>query len=210
MAQSKYLNYHFSGDVCQSVEQGVEGSYNATLTLTNYLANLSIDNAQEKELENIGLWIGYPRPYIPSEFLTTNAFLFDSLSSRTALPALPAAIPMSLDHHIYSPLHGFSGLDAPLDGGRFTSVLNTETKLPLDIYRAILKVIAFIKWHGWTMEALDKMFYLAGLSYTFSWDSLNDVVVTFTPLDTINPIYIYIFGQIIAMFETLPRINIIS
>ena len=207
---SSYLNYHFTGNFLTSIENGIEGSYNATLELTDYLTNLSIDNAQEKELEDIGLWIGYPRPYIPSEFLTNNAFLFDSLSSRTALPALPAAIPMSLDHHIYSPLHGFSGLSDPLDGGRFISVLETETKLPLAIYAAILKIIAFIKYNGWTMLALDKMFYLAGLSYTFSWDINNDIVLTYTPLDTISPIYVFIFEQIIAMFETLPRITIVS
>ena len=210
MIQSTYLNYHFSGNFLQSIEGGIEGSYSATLELTNYLANLSIDNAQEKELEAIGLWIGYPRPYIPSEFLTTNAFLFDSLSSRPGLPAMPASMPMSMDNHIYSPLHGFSDLSYPLDGGRFISVLETETKLPLDIYAAILKVIAFIKWNGWTMLALDKMFYLAGLSYAFSWDVNSDVVVTYSPLDTINPIYIYIFEQVIAMFSTLPRITIVS
>ena len=45
---SSYLNYHFTGNFLTSIENGIEGSYNATLELTDYLTNLSIDNAQEK------------------------------------------------------------------------------------------------------------------------------------------------------------------
>jgi hypothetical protein len=187
---SSYLNYHFSGDIVLSTQTGVEDSYLATKTLSDYLLNLDIDNSLEKEIENIGLWIGYPRPYVPDELLVDNAFLFYDVASYPTI----------------STLHGFSSLADPLTGGRLISLLESASKLPLDIYRPLLKVMAFIKRNGWTLYSLDKMLFTSGVNYVITWEASNDLLVTFD--SEINPVYTFIFDTIINKFSTLPRITL--
>lgn len=189
---SKYLNYQFSGKYNQAIAKGIEDSFKATNDLLNYLINLNIDNALEKECECIGLWIGFPRPYIPEEFLIDNAFLFFKIA----------------DGEVYSPAHGFSSLSNPLTGGRFISLDQTQTKLPLDIYKALLKKVAYIKYNGWNFLTLDYLCQSAGINYDFSFDSEGDVIVTYE--SEIHPIYVYIFEIIFNLFMTLPRVTIIQ
>jgi hypothetical protein len=160
----------------------------------------------EKECENIGKWIGYPRPYIPNELLIDNAFLFFKILDIPDLPELPLDLPIDFSQWIESPLHGFSSLDNPLTGGRLISLVENAQKLPLDIYKELLKVLAIIKWSGWTLYTLDKMLFIAGVNYVLTWDALNDIVVTFD--EVINPVYTYIFETIIDKFSTLPRITL--
>ena len=189
-AYSEYLNYHFSGDFVLAVQNAIEDSYEATKELTDYLYNLSLDTAEEKEAENIGKWIGYPRPYVPEEFLTDNAFLFFK----------------DADWPVTSVDHGFSSLSNPLTGGRFISLTENAVKLPLNIYTPLLEVIASIKYNGWTLWTLDKMLYLSGVDYEITWDASNDVVVTFD--EVIHPIYTFLFETVIDKFALLPRITL--
>jgi|WetSurMetagenome_2_1015567.scaffolds.fasta_scaffold71517_2 hypothetical protein len=203
---SNYLNYHFSGTIVETTQLRIEDSYLATRELTDYLYNLTIDNSVEKECENIGKWIGYPRPYIPNELLIDNAFLFFKILDLPELPPYPLDFPFDFSQWIESVLHGFSSLAHPLTGGRLISLVENASKLPLDIYKALLKVLAIIKWSGWTLYTLDKMLFIAGINYVITWDSLNDIVVTFD--EVINPVYTYIFETLIAKFSTLPRITL--
>lgn len=185
---SNYLNYHFSGDIVLTTQEKIEASYLATETLSNYLISLSLDTGVEKEIENIGKWIGYPRPYVPYELSIENAFLFFNLTSPLAI----------------SPEHGMSSLADLLTGGRLISLVEHMNKLPLDIYVSLLKLMALVKYNGWTLWTLDNMLNITGVDYEISWTVDSDVLVTFDP--DVNPIYIYIFSFIINKFSTLPRI----
>lgn len=187
---SEYLNYHFSGDIVLTTQTAVEGSYGATEELLDYLSSLSLSTALEKEIENIGLWIGYPRPYVPDEFLSDNAFLFFKHA----------------DFPVTSADHGFSSLTNPLSGGRLISLTENASKLPLDIYAPLLAVVAQIKFNGWTLYTLDKMLYLAGVNYEITFDANKDIVVTFDSV--IHPIYTFLFELIIDEFSILPRITL--
>lgn len=185
-----YLWKQLNGVYAQSTLDGCQNSYTATNELTSYLYNLNIDNASEKELENIGRLIGYVRPYVPDEFLSTNSLLFFATTEEP----------------VFSTLHGFSSVDDLLTGGKFTSVNSNLSKLPLDIYRSVLKRIADIKYNGLSIFSLDKLIAIANVDYTFTYNVDHDIVVSVE--NTINIIYIYIFQQVFELFASQPQIII--
>lgn len=187
---SDYLNFQFSGDYILSVQTNIETSYSAMDSLLNYFITLSIDSSVSRETDRIGTWIGFSRIYIPENLVGENSFLFFKVA----------------DMPIYSPEHGFSSLAHPEIGGRFITLNPNIVLLPLDVYKEVIKRIAYIKWNGWTFKSLDYLCTLAGVDCEFSFDSEGDVIVTYEEL--IDPLYIYLFGIILNMFQTLPRVTI--
>lgn len=219
-----YLNKHLNGPYIQSIVDGIEGSFDATQELTNYLYELSIDTASEQECEWIGLWIGFPRPYIPDEIATGNAFTASAVSEQVESNFLPFTLPYQfLSNRVIDPIHGASYLlsknpdiIAPT-GGLATALIPHSTLLNLTIYKQILKSIAFIKWNGWNFASLDFLLYqdgidysynLTGINYTYSWDNNNDIIVTFSKY--IQPVYQYIFSSILNIFTILPIIILVG
>jgi hypothetical protein len=155
-----YLNRHYNGVYSQSIVDGIEDSFKATSGLIEYLSTLSIDTAREKELELIGKWIGYDRPYIPQVFLDNNAFLFfadEDVDVGT--------------NRVDSPEHGFCELDDLLTGGRLLGEISEGVKLPLDMYREVLKAVSYIMYNGFTLDSLDRLLHISGVDYTMRYDS---------------------------------------
>jgi hypothetical protein len=185
-----FLLKRFNGPVAQAMIDGIQSSFDYTKELTSYLYTISIDTAYERELEEIGKIIGFPRPFVPNEYLASNQFtFFDD----------PDTVTIDLNH-------GFGDLAFPEIGGRFTDIDQNLVKLPIDAYRPLLKKFAYIKYNGLSIATLDNLFSLTGESYSIAWNAAHDIEVTFTP--ALSSIYVYVYGLIFNVFCTNPTVII--
>lgn len=122
---------------------------------------MSIDTANETELENIGCIIGYVRPLVPEGFNAENIFLLGGLPIET-----DASIGLAETTGI--------------TGGRLSTVMHTETGfMELGLYRKLLKSIAVLKRYGITLQSVDMIAAVAGKDYTVSFDANADIVVRY-------------------------------
>lgn len=187
---NEFLLKRLNGPIAQATIDGMQLSFDSAKELTSYLYTISIDTAYEKELEEIGKLIGFPRPFVPNEYLTNNQFtFFDN----------PGTVTIDLDH-------GFGDLDFPEIGGRFTDIDQNLVKLPLDVYRQVLKKFAYIKYTGFSIESIDNLMSLTGGDYEIAWNANHDIEVTFTP--ALSSIYVYVYGIIFNIFCTNPTVII--
>jgi hypothetical protein len=186
------LNRHFSGDYVQSTIKGIDDNIEATKILVDYYENLTIEDANEEDTENIGLLIGFPRPSLPSD-LDEEHFLF---SEEAASPEYDAGT-------------GFGTVEDPDIGGRFSSVYYVNTNLlSLGIYKDLLEKIAWIKYNGLSLDAVDELIYIIGYDYEFSYNEWGDLVITF--LETLPTNWVYILEKIFNIFCTAPQILIVN
>jgi hypothetical protein len=189
---NEYLNRHFSGHYCQAIINGIQASFDACDELTDYWLTMTIDTANEKDVENIGLLIGFPRPAVPNG-LDETSFLFGS-----------EALAPQIDTNT-----GFGSIYDPLKGGKMSSVFYVSTNLlPLALYREILKIFAIVKYNGLSLSAIDSLVSIAGIPYTFAWDSDADLTVTFETVLPTN--YIWLFQTIFDVFCTAPQVLIVN
>ncbi|MBR5008824.1 MAG: hypothetical protein IKY09_07650 [Methanocorpusculum sp.] len=186
--QSKYLPKQMNGPVINSVMAGLEQRLEDSETIKDYLYNLSIQTAQETELENIGKIIGYPRPLVPEGFDQENVFLFTTL-------------PMEQDT-----LAGFSEVDSEI-GGRLTSVQSSVTNyMSIGLYRKFLDKVAYIKRYGITIYSVDQIAKLIDNDYTISWDASESIELNFN-----NPIgfkNLWILQNLFSRFATIPQVYV--
>lgn len=186
--QSKYLPKQMNGPVVNSVMAGLEERLEDSEIITDYLYNLSIQTAQETELENIGKIVGYPRPLVPVGFEQENVFLITTL-------------PMEQDIAT-----GFSEIDSEL-GGRLTSVQSSDTNyMSLGLYRKFLDKVAYIKRYGITLYSVDQIAKLIDNDYTITWDEYENIELTFN-----NPIgfkNLWILSNLFYRFATIPQVNV--
>lgn len=186
---NSYLAKQFSGKYIQATINGIQQSFDACKNLTDYFENLSLDTAGEKELENIGLLIGYPRPVIPNGF-NRRLFTFGASSSAPQ----------------YSVEHGFGSVHTT-NGGFFDSIHAVNTALlPLNYYREVLKRIAYIKYYGISIFTIDLIANLAGKPYTISYNAYQDIVVTYS--EEVYTEYIWLYNSVFEAFTTMPQVLI--
>jgi hypothetical protein len=190
---NEYLCKRINGIYGQAIADSCEQSITATNTLVSYFHDLSIDTANEKELEEIGKLIGFIRPYVPDAFILDNAFLFFDIPGGGG--------------RVVSYYNGFSSLSHPEIGGRFTSIDTNLVKLPLDIYRDLLKKVSYIKYNGLTIVSLDNLLSLSTAGYLITWDVNHDIVVSFDP-SYLSGLFVYVLRQIIDIFAVQPNILI--
>lgn len=187
--QSKYLPKQMNGPVVNSVMQAFEERLSDAKTIEEYLYGLSIQTAQETELENIGRIIGYPRPLVPIGFDEENVFLFT------------ADIQSDWDT-------GFSTVGSEV-GGRLTSVQKSQSNyMNINLYRQILDKIAYIKRYGITIYCIDQIARLIDAEYEIEWTEDNDILLYFP--NYIGYKNLWILSQIFLRFETIPAVQIIS
>ena len=207
-----YLSEQLNGQYCQAVMNGILQSFQATDELLSYWNNLSIDTSYDNEIENfLGLLVGYPRPFVDSSLISGNEFLLGSIVNNNALlnNALPISpLPEDLTATVFDSNHGLSSLSNLTSGGLLSSLGSTGIKLPLAIYQAVLKKIAYIKYNGLTIVSIDNLMQLAGVSYTITYDSNQNIVITFA--SAVSEIYIYIFEVVFEIFATLPQFSIVQ
>jgi hypothetical protein len=184
--QSKYLPRQMNGPVINSVMAGLEERLLDAEAIEDYLYNLSILTAQETELENIGMIIGYPRPLVPEGFEQENVFLFTEL-------------PLSTDSTM-----GFSQVDGEV-GGRLTSQGESQTNyMSLGLYRKFLDKVAYIKRYGVTLYSVDQIARLIDDDYDISWNEDKDISLVFN-----NPIgfqNLWILSSLFFKFSTAPQV----
>lgn len=186
--QSKYLPKQMNGPVINSVMAGLEQRLEDAQTIQEYLYNLSIDTAQETELESIGCLVGYPRPLVPEGFALDNIFIFTTA---------PSVIQTDI---------GFSAVESEV-GGRFVSITPSDTNyMSLGLYRQFLSRVAFIKRYGVTLYSVDQIAKLVDSEYTITWDENKDIELNFT-----NPIgfqNLWILSSLFYRLATSPQVNV--
>lgn len=184
--QSKYLPRQMNGPVINSVMTGLEDQLRDADVIENYLYNLSIQTAQETELENIGKIIGYPRPLVPEGFEQENVFLLTDL-------------PMIREDAI-----GFSQVDGDV-GGRLTSQGASDSNyMSLGLYRKFLSTVAYIKRYGVTLYSVDQIAKQVDNDYSISWNEDKDISLVFN-----NPIgfqNLWILSSLFFKFSTAPQV----
>ena len=159
--QSRYLPKQMTGPVVNSVMAGLEDRLADADTIESYLCNLSIETAQETELENIGCIIGYPRPLVPESFAQEYFFLFTTTAALTDISI------------------GFSRIGGEV-GGRLSTVKSSRTDyMNLDLYRKFLDKVAYIKRYGITIYSLDMIAKLIDDEYTIEYDENADITISF-------------------------------
>lgn len=189
--QSKYLPKQMTGPVLNAEKAGLENRLFDAKAIEEYLYNLSIQSAEETELENIGRIVGYPRPLVPEGFTDeSNLFLFWSLPLEQI------------------PLIGFSEVGSEI-GGRLSTTRESQTGyMSLGLYRTFLDKVAYIKRYGVTLYAVDQIARLIDKDYTIEWNEDKDIVVTFEKY--IGFQNLWILSQLFLRIATSPQIVIYS
>lgn len=184
--QSKYLPKQMNGPVINSVMQGLEDRLKDSKAIEEYLYNLSINTAQETELENIGRLVGYPRPLVPVGFEQDSVFLFTQL-------------PFYQQNDI-----GFSEVGGEV-GGRLTGQDASETNyMNLGLYRKFLDKVAYIKRYGVTLYSVDMIAKLIDDDYTIEYDENKDINLTFS--NNIGFQNLWILSSLFLKLATSPQI----
>ena len=189
--QSKYMSKQMNGPVLNAAKAGIEEELTDARAIEAYLYALSIQSADETELENIGRIVGYPRPLVPEGFADEdNLFLFWTLPFEQ------------------NPLIGFSEVDSEI-GGRLSTTKESQTGyMNLGLYRTFLDKVAYIKRYGVTLYAVDQIARLIDKDYTIEWNEDQDIEVTFDKY--IGFQNLWILSQLFLRIATSPQVIIYS
>lgn len=179
-----------NGPVISANGNAVNSRFYDAEFIENYLYELSINSAQETELENIGLIIGYPRPLVPEGFNSENVFIFGTL-------------PLEQDINI-----GFSTIGQELGGQLSTVVLSETNYMSLGTYRKFLSSMAILKRYGITLKSVDKIVSILSDQYEISYNEDNDIVVTFNV--NIGFKNLWILSKLFYRIATAPQVKIQS
>ena len=187
---NKYYPKQMNGPVISAFGGEVNNEFQNAEAIEKYLYNLSIETAQETELENIGKIIGYPRPLVPVGFEQENVFIFTTIPMEQSLEL------------------GFSAINTEI-GGRLTGTDSNKTNyMSLGLYRKFLEKVAYIKRYGLTLYSIDKIAGLVDDDYTISWDEYNNIEITYNnPIGFMN---LWILSNLFYKFESIPTVNIIT
>lgn len=158
--------------------------------IASYLKSLTINTADETELENIGRIIGYVRPLVPEGFNSENVLLLGPL-------------PLETDPEI-----GLATVDSEVGGQLSSTAVTDSNYMSLGVYRKFLKSMAILKRYGVTISAIDKIVSIVNTDYTISYDENQDIVVHFN--NSIGFKNIWILTQIFYRIATAPQVLISS
>ena len=188
--KQKYYPAQINGKVISSFGNAQSARFLDTEKIQEYLHNLSIDSANETELENIGRIIGYVRPLVPQGFNAENILLLGSL-------------PIEIDASI-----GLADVGSAT-GGTLSTVTKTETGfMDLGLYRQLLKSIAVLKRYGITLKSVDMIASVINKNYVLEFDENADIVIRYKkPIGYKN---VWILTQLFYRTMTEPQVLIVS
>lgn len=188
--QQKYYPAQMNGKVINSFGNAQSARFSDAEKIQEYLHNLSIDSANETELENIGRIIGYVRPLVPQGFNAENILL---------LGGLPLEINASI---------GLADVGSAT-GGTLSTVTKTETGfMDLGLYRQLLKSIAVLKRYGITLKSVDMIASVINKNYVLEFDENADIVIRYKkPIGYKN---VWILTQLFYRTMTEPQVLIVS
>jgi hypothetical protein len=179
-----------NGPVISANGMAVDAGFEEAEAIEKYLYELSIDKADETELENIGLIIGYPRPLVPEGFNSENVLLLGPLPLESD-PDIGLA---SVEHMV---------------GGELSSIITSETNyMSLGNYRKFLKAVAIIKRYGITLDAIDRIAATVSDDYEITWQANADILITFN--EDIGYKNIWLLTQLFYRVATEPQVLIQS
>ena len=185
---SKYLPRQMNGPVLNSVLAAIEDGLADAKEIEHYLYSLSINTANETELESIGCLIGYPRPLVPEGFNDENLLVLGTL-------------PIAIDYNT-----GLSTIDSEI-GGIFASVRRSQSNyMDLSLYRNLLGKVAYIKRYGITLYSVDKVAQLVSNDYEIDWNANHDVVISFN--QDVGYRNIWILTNLFSRIATEPQVLI--
>lgn len=131
-----YLARQICGDIATALGYGIDHVYEADADFIDFLSHFSIDNIYGSWLDQLGIIIGFPRPYLVKPFET---FEFDST-----------------DFMLDGLIHGFS-TDEPIvidgveydrnDGGILDDIYRNTTNTPVSdaLYKKYLHAITLLR-----------------------------------------------------------------
>jgi len=188
--KQKYYPAQMNGKVISSFGNAQSARFSDAEKIQEYLHNLSIDSANETELENIGRIIGYVRPLVPQGFNAENILLLGSL-------------PIEIDASI-----GLADVGSAT-GGTLSTVTKTETGfMDLGLYRQLLKSIAVLKRYGITLKSVDMIASVINKNYVLEFDENADIVIRYKkPIGYKN---VWILTQLFYRTMTEPQVLIVS
>ena len=188
--QQKYYPAQMNGKVINSFGNAQSARFSDAEKIQEYLHNLSIDSANETELENIGRIIGYVRPLVPQGFNAENILLLGGL-------------PLEIDASI-----GLADVGSAT-GGTLSTVTKTETGfMDLELYRQLLKSIAVLKRYGITLKSVDMIASVINKNYVLEFDENADIVIRYKkPIGYKN---VWILTQLFYRTMTEPQVLIVS
>lgn len=188
--QQKYYPAQMNGKVISSFGNTQSARFSDAEKIQEYLHNLSIDSANETELENIGRIIGYVRPLVPQGFNAENILLLGGL-------------PLEIDASI-----GLADVGSAT-GGTLSTVTKTETGfMYLGLYRQLLKSIAVLKRYGITLKSVDMIASVINKNYVLEFDENADIVIRYKkPIGYKN---VWILTQLFYRTMTEPQVLIVS
>lgn len=191
ITQSKYVPRQMNGPIINAYANAQESQNAEANEIVNYLHGLSIRTAQETELENIGLLIGYPRPIVPEGFNQENIFLIGNL-------------PIEIDGEV-----GFANIEGTI-GGQLSSTEPSDSglKIGLGTYRKMLQTIAKVKRFGITLKNVDDIAVEFSRDYTISWDASGDIKIHYT--NSIGYKNVWVLTQLFYRVCTAPQVTIES
>ena len=183
----RYYPKQMNGNVISAYGNAVDEEMSLQSQIEDYLYNLSINTAQETELENIGRIIGFVRPLVPEGFNNENILLFSTQITEDFTT-------------------GFGTSDGA-HGGEFSSIEPSESNyLDLGLYRRVLPQIALLKRWGITLQSIDRIARIITDDYTIGWNEDNDITLTFNrPVGYKN---LWLLTQIFYRIATEPQVII--
>lgn len=179
-----------NGPVISANGVALDDEFSDAETIESYLYNLSIDTANDTELDNIGLLIGYPRPVVPEGFNAENILLLGTL-------------PLQSDSQI-----GLSEVGSEVGGELFTLVPDEANYMNTGTYRKFLKSIAVLKRYGVTLKSVDLIAKNISQNYELNFTADGDISIDYQ--EDIGFKNIWILTQLFYRIATEPQVLITS
>lgn len=179
-----------NGPVISANGESLNDEFSDAETIENYLYNLSIDTANDTELNNIGLLIGYPRPVVPEGFNAENILLLGTL-------------PLQSDSQI-----GLSEAGSEVGGELSTLVPDEANYMNIGTYRKFLKSIAVLKRYGVTLKSIDLIAKNISQNYELNFTADGDISIDYQ--EDIGFKNIWILTQLFYRIATEPQVLITS
>lgn len=187
---NKLYPHQMNGPVISANGMSVASRFADAEAIEEYLYNLSIDTADDTELDNIGLIIGYPRPVVPEGFNAENILLLGTL-------------PLQSDLQI-----GLAQVGTEI-GGELSTVVPDETNyMNTGTYRRFLKSIAVLKRYGVTLKSVDLIAKNITTNYELNFTEDGDISIDFQ--EDIGFKNIWILTQLFYRIATEPQVLITS
>lgn len=131
-----YLARQITGDIAKAIGYGIDHVYEQDVEFIDFITHFKIDNLYGEWLDQLGIIIGFPRPYVLKPFET---FKFDST-----------------DYLLEGIYHGFSTTDTIIidgveydrnDGGILDDIYRETTETPVSdvLYRRYLTAISLLR-----------------------------------------------------------------